>query len=60
MSQDYRRNRESELATKLSKNDCGLGFHLDRTALLVIDPVNDFLSESGAARQIFHSKPTVE
>jgi len=36
-------------ATFLSKNEYGLGFPLDRTALLVIDPVNDFLSEGGAA-----------
>ncbi len=49
MSQDHRRKEASERATYLSKNEYGLGFPLDRTALLVIDPVNDFLSEGGAA-----------
>jgi len=52
MSQDHnseeaRKNAGS--ATFLSKKSYGLGFPLDRTALLVIDPVNDFLSEGGAA-----------
>ncbi len=39
----------SARATYLYKKEYGLGFPLDRTALLVIDPVNDFLSEGGAA-----------
>src|SRR5436305_12404957 len=35
--------------TYLPKNQAGLSFPTERTALLVIDPVNDFLSEGGAA-----------
>lgn len=49
MSPDHNRNESPERATYLSKNEYSLGFPLDRTALLVIDPVNDFLSEGGAA-----------
>lgn len=45
-------------ATYLSKNDYGLGFPRERTALLVIDPVNDFLSEGGAAWDL--TKSTVK
>ena len=51
MSQDhsgYEVTEAPERATYLFKNEYGLGFPLDRTALLVIDPVNDFLSEGGA------------
>jgi ureidoacrylate peracid hydrolase len=36
-------------ATYLPKNENTTAFPLDRTVLLVIDPVNDFLSEGGAA-----------
>ncbi|MEJ7759324.1 MAG: cysteine hydrolase [Gemmatimonadaceae bacterium] len=36
-------------ATYLAKGETGATFPPDRTALLVIDPVNDFLSEGGAA-----------
>jgi nicotinamidase-related amidase len=36
-------------ATYLPKGEAGVTFPPDRTALLVIDPVNDFLSEGGAA-----------
>ncbi len=36
-------------ATYLPKQEKSLLFPPDRTALLVIDPVNDFLSEGGAA-----------
>jgi ureidoacrylate peracid hydrolase len=35
--------------TYLAKSQSGIGFPKGRTALLVIDPVNDFLSEGGAA-----------
>ncbi|MBW3624334.1 MAG: cysteine hydrolase [Armatimonadetes bacterium] len=35
--------------TYLPKEEAGTSFPPDRTALLVIDPVNDFLSEGGAA-----------
>ncbi len=34
-------------ATFLPKEEGGISFPLDKTALLVIDPVNDFLSEGG-------------
>jgi nicotinamidase-related amidase len=52
MSQDQSKkgaSRASERSTYLSKNDYALGFPPGHTALLVIDPVNDFLSEGGAA-----------
>ena len=39
-------------ATYLSRGDDGIAFPRGRTALLVIDPVNDFLSEGGAAYQM--------
>lgn len=35
--------------TYLAKSQGEVGFPLEKTALLVIDPVNDFLSEGGAA-----------
>jgi ureidoacrylate peracid hydrolase len=34
--------------TYLAKNKSGIGFPQGQTALLIIDPVNDFLSEGGA------------
>ena len=37
------------LATYLPKNENGASYPQDRTVLLVIDPVNDILSEGGAA-----------
>ncbi|MCA1573713.1 MAG: isochorismatase family protein, partial [Acidobacteria bacterium] len=45
-------------ATYLPKEDAGISFPPDRTALLVIDPVNDFLSEGGAGWELV--KNTVE
>ncbi|MFN6945517.1 MAG: isochorismatase family protein, partial [Cytophagaceae bacterium] len=36
-------------ATYLPKGEKGLSYPIDMTALLIIDPVNDFLSEGGAA-----------
>ena len=39
-------------ATFLPKEEGGISFPLDKTALLVIDPVNDFLSEGGAAFEL--------
>ncbi len=39
-------------ATYLPKDEGGLLFPPDRTALLVIDPVNDFLSEGGAGWEL--------
>lgn len=41
----------------LAKEEQGLGFPKDRTVLLVIDPVNDFLSEGGAGWEL--TKTTV-
>ncbi|MFN2393849.1 MAG: cysteine hydrolase family protein, partial [Pyrinomonadaceae bacterium] len=38
----------ARVATYLPKNESVISFPHDRTALLVIDPVNDFLSEGGA------------
>ena len=45
-------------ATYLPKQEAGISFPPDRTALLVIDPVNDFLSEGGAGWEL--TKTTVE
>ncbi|CAN5774954.1 hypothetical protein BH20VER1_BH20VER1_07630 [soil metagenome] len=45
-------------ATYLPKQETGISFPPDRTALLVIDPVNDFLSEGGAGWEL--TKKTVE
>ena len=39
-------------ATYLPKEETGISFPPDRTALLVIDPVNDFLSEGGAGWEL--------
>ncbi len=45
-------------ATYLAKDETGILFPKGRTALLIIDPVNDFLSEGGAAWEM--TKTTVE
>ena len=45
-------------ATYLPKGEPGISFPPERTALLVIDPVNDFLSEGGAGWEL--TKATVE
>ncbi|MCA1617140.1 MAG: cysteine hydrolase [Acidobacteria bacterium] len=51
--------REGEgVATYLPKEEAEISFPPDRTALLVIDPVNDFLSEGGADWEM--TKTTVE
>jgi nicotinamidase-related amidase len=47
-----------ERGTYLPKDEAGPGYPPGRTALLVIDPVNDFLSEGGAAWEL--TKSTVE
>jgi ureidoacrylate peracid hydrolase len=39
-------------ATFLPKGESSLSYPIDKTALLVIDPVNDFLSEGGAAYEL--------
>lgn len=44
--------------TYLARNSEGPGYPRARTALLIIDPVNDFLSEGGAAWEL--TKGTVE
>ncbi len=54
-------NSETKLgsnATYLAKNEIGMFFPRAQTALLVVDPVNDFLSEGGAAWEM--TKITVE
>ena len=42
-------------ATYLPKQETGVSFPLQKTALLVIDPVNDFLSEGGAGWEMTKS-----
>ncbi len=37
------------VSTYLPKEESGLSYPIKSTALLVIDPVNDFLSEGGQA-----------
>jgi hypothetical protein len=38
------------VSTYLPKEERGMSFPINSTALLVIDPVNDFLSEGGEVR----------
>ena len=45
-------------ATYLPKEEAGTSFPTERAALLVIDPVNDFLSEGGAGWEL--TKNTVK
>jgi ureidoacrylate peracid hydrolase len=45
----------SQTQTYRAKGASTAGFPADRTALLVIDPVNDFLSEGGAAWELTES-----
>ena len=45
-------NDEKGRDTYLPKEETGISFPPDRTALLVIDPVNDFLSEGGAGWEL--------
>ncbi len=40
------------IATYLPKEESGLSYPIKSTALLVIDPVNDFLSEGGAGYEL--------
>lgn len=42
-------NNSPATPTFLAKDEASMSFPLDRTVLLIIDPVNDFLSEGGAA-----------
>jgi ureidoacrylate peracid hydrolase len=45
----------ANFSTFLAKDDMQLSFPRERTVLLVIDPVNDFLSEGGAAWEMTKS-----
>ena len=47
-----RPNYPNSKATYLPKGEGGISFPMRKTALLVIDPVNDFLSEGGAAYEL--------
>ncbi len=49
---------KKERATYLAKSETEYSFPPNHTVLLVIDPVNDFLSEGGAAWEL--TKKTVE
>lgn len=51
MQQSKTENSKSR-ATYLPKQEMGLSFPTDKTALLVIDSVNDFLSEGGAGCEL--------
>jgi ureidoacrylate peracid hydrolase len=51
-------NQRRKRDTYLPKNQPAPGYPREKTALLVIDPVNDFLSEGGAAWEL--TKATVE
>ncbi len=55
-----RRGRDGEGgATYLPKGEAGVTFPPHRTALLVIDPVNDFLSEGGAGWDLVKNTVTL-
>jgi ureidoacrylate peracid hydrolase len=47
-----RSSEQNSKPTFLAKEENVISFPLDKTALLVIDPVNDFLSEGGAAYEL--------
>ena len=49
---DHRDDELQSDQTYLAKGNAQLSFPRDRTALLIIDPVNDFLSEGGAAWEL--------
>ena len=49
---ESRTDTPTAAATYLPKGEAGISFPPDRTALLVIDPVNDFLSEGGAGWEL--------
>lgn len=50
-----RPNDPNSKATYLPKSEGEISFPIGKTALLVIDPVNDFLSEGGAAYELTKS-----
>jgi ureidoacrylate peracid hydrolase len=51
--------RDPRHATYLPKNESTLRFPVQQTALLVIDPVNDFLSEGGAGWEMVKTTVTM-
>ena len=51
-------HKRKGVATYLPKEETEISFPVNRTALLIIDPVNDFLSEGGADWEM--TKTTVE
>lgn len=57
MANDLSPSQRQTRGTFLPKDEAS-GYPLDRTAILIIDPVNDFLSEGGAAWEL--TKSTVE
>jgi ureidoacrylate peracid hydrolase len=56
--ENQRSSAPSEHDTYLPKGESGISYPPDRTALLLIDPVNDFLSEGGAGWEL--TKNTVK
>ncbi len=52
------RTESRQKATYLPKEENNTSYPPDRTVLLIIDPVNDFLSEGGAAWEL--TKKTVQ
>ncbi|MBA3603955.1 MAG: cysteine hydrolase [Parachlamydiaceae bacterium] len=55
---DKNKSRSEKSTTHLTKKEGEISFPLNRTVLLVIDPVNDFLSEGGAGWEM--TKGTVK
>jgi ureidoacrylate peracid hydrolase len=58
MDKSMEKNGRGSAATYLPKEEREISFPADRTALLIIDPVNDFLSEGGAGWEL--TKNTVK
>jgi len=58
MHDEYPGKTLGEKGAYRPRGESGIGFPRDRTVLLVIDPVNDFLSEGGAAWEM--TKNTVK
>ncbi len=58
LNNDKVKSDGKNIATYLPKKETATSFPVERTALLVIDPVNDFLSEGGADWEM--TKTTVE
>jgi hypothetical protein len=58
MEKSMENNGRGSVATYLPKQEKEISFPADRTALLIIDPVNDFLSHGGAGWEL--TKNTVK